>query len=116
MPISDNPNDRMRAMDNALQSGTTEDLVQLFDDGMDIDQPDFVGRTALGMCTFLGRVDAVKMLLDRGANVNHVFMFQERIPSTPLDAARESRRSELETLLREHGAKTGREIMPPQED
>ena len=97
-------------MDHALQFGTTADLESLFDSGMDINQIDFEGRTALMMSAVKGSKDAVEMLLRRGADVNFVFIYQGRIPKTALDAARESGKVEIEQILLAHGAKTGKEL------
>jgi len=109
-PEKINPNELMRQMEHALQFGNTSDLEALFDGGMDINQTDFEGRTALMMSSVRGEKDAVEMLIRRGAEVNFVFMYQGRIPQTALDAARESRKSEIEQILLAHGAKTGKEL------
>lgn len=109
-----NPNVRRKAMDHALQRGTTEELMGLFDDGIDINQEDFQGRTALMLSVASGKEEVVELLLEHGADVNHVYMFQDRVPMTALDAALQTNRQELANLLRAHGAKTGREQMQTQ--
>jgi ankyrin repeat protein len=108
--LSKNPNERMKLMDHALQFGNTSDLEALFNQGMDINQTDFQGRTALMMSVVNGKNDVVEMLIRRGADVNCVFMYQDRLPKTALDAARECRKAEIEKILIEHGAKTGSEL------
>lgn len=108
--VSENPNDRMRLMDRALQKGTGSDLEALFESGIDINQTDFEGRTALMMSAVFGKRDVVEMLIKRGADVNKIYMYQGRIPQTALDAARESKKSEIEQILLAHGAKTGKEL------
>lgn len=109
-----NPNELMKQMDHALQYGSIESLMQLFDDGMDINQPDFQDRTALMLCTARGQKEVVEILLERGADVNLISMFQGRIPMSALDAALQTNRTELADLLRTHGAKTGKEIVAEQ--
>ncbi len=100
----------MRQMDNALQYGTTEGLMALFDGGMNIDQTDFQGRTALQLMSFRGKKDVVEALIARGANVNALFMYHRELPKTALDAAQEAERAEVIEVLLAHGAKTGQEL------
>ena len=111
----ENPNELRKLMDDALQYGSISDLEALFDEGMDINQTDFSDRTALMMCTVQGKTDAVKMLIQRGADINLISMYQGRIPKTALDGARECRKSAIEQILVEHGAKTGAELHQTQE-
>lgn len=99
-------------MDDALQHGTTTDLEALFDDGMDVNQDDFEGRTVLMMSAAKGKKDAVEMLLKRGADVNRVSWYQKRIPGTALDAAIQTGRKEIANILMAHGAKTAKELNP----
>lgn len=103
-------NELRRTLDHAIQYETTEKLLSLFENGMDVDQEDFEGRTALQMMSFKGKKDAVEKLISMGADVNYVFMFQNRIPMTALDAAREARKTEIVDILIAHGAKTGKEL------
>jgi len=112
----ENPNECMRKMDHALQHGNINDLETLFNTGMDINQTDFEGRTALMMSTAQGNKDAVEMLIKRGADINSIFMYQDRIPQTALDAARECKKSEIEQILLAHGAKTGKELQQTPKD
>lgn len=97
-------------MDHALQFGDINDLNALFEQGVSVDQTDFEGRTPLMMSTVQGKKDTVEMLLELGANVNYVFMYQGRVPKTALDAARESSKSEIEQMLLKYDAKTGKEL------
>lgn len=105
-----NPNDLRRSLDQVLQYGKIEDLVKLLDEGMDVNQEDFSGRTALQLYAFRGNKEAVQMLLDQGADVNKINMYHDRIPLTALDSAREGKRKNVEEILLAHGAKTGAEI------
>lgn len=106
------PRDAQRILDHTLTFGTTLDLEALLDEGMDVNQTDFAGRTALQMCSYQGKKDAVEMLLRRGANINLVCMYHDTLPLTALDAAEERKRKEIIDLLLQHGAKRGREIQP----
>ncbi len=107
-----NPNDLMRQMDHTLQFGDINDLKILFEQGISVDQTDFEGRTPLMMSAVRGKKEIVEMLINLGADVNYVFMYQGRLPKTALDAARESGKSEIEQILLKHGAKTGKELYP----
>lgn len=109
-----NPNEQRKLLDRTLQYGTVEDLEKLFNEGMDINQTDFEGRTALQLMSFRGNKAAVEMLIARGANVNYVFMYQGRIPMSALDAAREAKKNEVVDVLLAHGAKPGKELQVQQ--
>jgi len=109
-PEDVNPNELRKKMDNALQRGTMADLEALFDSGVSVNQEDYQGRTALMLLTFMGRKDDVEKVLARGADVNRVLMFQDRIPMTALDAARQSGRREIADILVGLGAKSGKEL------
>ena len=55
----------------AARMGHLECVRVLLDAGAPIDTPDFRGETALIMAAFSDRLDVVKLLLERGANVAH---------------------------------------------
>jgi ankyrin repeat protein len=105
-----NPNELRRRLDHVLNSGTLSDLEALFDAGVDINQEDWEGRTAIQMLAVRGSKEGVEMMLSRGADINHVYMYQGRLPKTALDASRETKQKEIEELLLTHGAKTGKEV------
>ena len=111
VPQEKDPNELRRVLDRSIEYGTTEELMSLFENGMDINQVDFQDRTALQMMSFKGKKDVVEKLISMGANINHVFMFQDRIPMTALDAAQQASRTEIVSILLHHGAKTGKEMM-----
>lgn len=111
----ENPNERMKLMNQVLQYGNISDLETLFESGMNINQTDYEGRTALMMSAVQGRKDIVEMLIRRGADINFTFMYHGRIPQTALDAAHECRKSEIEQILLAQGAKTGKEVYQTQE-
>lgn len=109
-PEEVNPNESMKRLDQALQYGTIDDVWSLFDQGMDINQTDFEGRTALQLMSFRGSKEVVEQLIARGADVNQMFLYQGRVPMTALDAAREANKTEVVELLLTNGAKTGKEV------
>ncbi len=63
------------------------------------------GWMALHVAAYFGFGDAVRFLLDRGANVNVISQNEEG--KTPLHSAVERRRSELVSLLLDRGAHVG---------
>lgn len=105
-----NTNEIERTLDRALRIGNLAEIEALFDAGMDIDQADPQGRTALMLLSAAGNINGVEEMLSRGAEVNVVFMFQGRIPMTALDAAMRTNRPEIVELLRSRGAKIGKEV------
>lgn len=105
-----NPNKLAGLLDRAIQHGDLKELEDLFENGMDINQTDYEGRTALQMMSFTGKIDAIEMLLSKGADINRVFLYQGRVPMTALDAAKEGRKQNVVDLLLSNGARTGRDI------
>lgn len=105
-----NPNELMREMDRAIRFGSVEDIMALYDRGMDINQTDWQGRTALMMMAVQNNIEAINKMLERGADINFVFWYHDRIPGTALDAANEMGRLEVADFLRKHGAKTAEEL------
>lgn len=105
-----NPNDLRRKMNNIIQYGSLQDLIDFVESGNDVDQVDWEGRTALQMMSAKGDKAAIEFLISKGADLNKIFMFQERIPKTALDAAIETRRTEIQKILMSHGAKMASEL------
>ncbi len=97
-------------LDHALQYGDLKELEDLFKKGMGVNQPDPTGRTALQIMSFKGNIDAVKMLLSRGADINRIYLYQDRVAMTALDAAREGKKQTVVDLLLANGACAGRDI------
>jgi ankyrin repeat protein len=62
------------------------------------------GFTALHLAAFLGHADAVRLLLDRGADPNAVAISEQIGPVQPLHSAAATRRLECARLLVERGA------------
>jgi ankyrin repeat protein len=91
--------------------GSPDDLLKQIDEGeLDVNDTDFEDRTAIMLMTAQGHTEAVQGLIDRKADVNRINMFQGRIPMSALDAARQTRRADIEQMLLESGAKSGREL------
>jgi len=91
--------------------GSPDDLMRKIQEGeIGVDDTDFEDRTAVMMMTARGAEQAVRWLIDQGADLNRINMYQGRIPMSALDAARQTRRASLEQLLLENGAKSGRDI------
>ncbi|QNF35552.1 ankyrin repeat domain-containing protein [Adhaeribacter swui] len=72
------------------------------------EQPDLLnqfspdGYSLLGLASFFGHTDTVKLLLDQGADVNQPSQNDWQVPA--LHSAVASRNPEIVTLLLEHGA------------
>ncbi len=91
--------------------GSPDDLIKQIDEGeIGVNDVDFEDRTAVMMMTARGHAEAVEWLVAHGADLNHINMYQGRIPMSALDAARQTNRKALEQLLLDNGAKSGREI------
>jgi ankyrin repeat protein len=71
--------------------------------GADVNYAMMFGRTPLHEAARNGDRDTMKLLLDRGANVNA----KDEAGDTPLDCAEDS---EKKDLLRKHGAKKGQDL------
>lgn len=104
------PNKLKDKMDRALQHGTPDDLKSLLDDGMSVDQQDWQGRTALMLYASRGDAETVEMLIERGADVNRIYMYQDRKPMTALDAAQQTGNQRVAEMLATLGAKSGKEL------
>ena len=102
--------DRMKKAEVAF-FGSPDSLLTQIDDGeLDVNDTDFQGRTAVMMMTAQGYTGAVEELVSRKADINRVYMYQDRIPMSALDAARQAEREDIEHLLLENGAKSGQEL------
>jgi hypothetical protein len=86
----------------AASVNRTDWIQLLLQYGANVDQPNMVGETALGYAVTYGNMEAVRSLVDAGANVNYVEGSPEGIPGTILDNAQEAR---LIDYLRRKGAK-----------
>lgn len=66
-----------------------------------IDAKGNTDMTAMHWAAAKGRLAILRLLIERGGNVNAV----SRIRETPLDTARRKRQGASETILRQHGGK-----------
>ena len=89
----------MAAISNA--SGAIELLVR---SGVDIDEKMRTGATSLSLAVFAGQADAVRTLVELGADVNGVPDVDPVLPSTPLKLAITSGLEEIADILRAAGA------------
>jgi len=76
----------------------------LIREGADLDAKDDYHRTALHMAVLKGDIEFIKYLIEKDANVNTKHKWKD---NSPLDDAKTD---EMKSLLRAHGAKTGKEI------
>ena len=87
----------------AAGTGQTERLKQLITaDPSLINSHSHDGFTPLGLAVFFGQPEAVKILLERGADVN--LASRESMKVTPLASASAARQLEIARMLIEHGA------------
>ncbi|TAL37809.1 MAG: ankyrin repeat domain-containing protein [Alphaproteobacteria bacterium] len=88
-----------RSLASAAQEGNIRDIAQLLDAGADIEMRDdrYWDMTPLGMAAHKGHHPAVRLLLERGANIDA----QDKAGDTPLmNSVYDSRREALEELLK----------------
>jgi ankyrin repeat protein len=90
---------------NALQAGGTTDMVaMLLNNGADPDVLDNLGKAPLALAAKNGRLEAVQMLLDAGADVNTRFAIGSANDKSPLIQAVENGHVEIVELLVARGA------------
>ena len=75
----------------------------LVERGAGVNEKDNLGDTPLHKSAWKGHLDAARILIAAKADVNAL----NQNGRTPLDGAVDQRQSEMETLLRQHGAKSG---------
>ncbi|CAL5190584.1 unnamed protein product [Lathyrus oleraceus] len=93
-----NPTVRLMYLAN---EGDLEAINELLDDGCDVNFRDIDGRSALHIAACQGRTDVVRLLIQRGAEVDP----QDRWCSTPLADALYYKNHDVVKLLEHHGAK-----------
>ncbi|MGC0371486.1 MAG: hypothetical protein DGJ47_000175 [Rickettsiaceae bacterium] len=76
-----------------------EKIDKLLEEGVNIDQTDKKGQSALGSMAFVGNLEAVKFLVERGADVNHA----RQDGSTPLDGAVNQGQKDIAKYLFDNG-------------
>ncbi len=87
---------------NAAYSGNLSKIESLIKDGQDLNQPAVLGgTTALHMASSSGRLDAARLLIDKGANID----IQNTDGLTPLHWAIIFRKTDMARLLMQRGAR-----------
>lgn len=89
------------ALREAARQGDLSGVEQLLDQGVDVDTPTRYGATALFYAADRGHFDVVRLLVERGADVNVRDTFYG---STILSRAQGGRHDEIVRYLVEHGA------------
>lgn len=84
----------------AMRDDTLPDLSEMILEMDDLERRDRDGRTLLINASFYNRVDIVKLLIKRGANVNA----KDSTGNTPLHAAVQESNIEIIRILLENGA------------
>ncbi|KAL3893622.1 MAG: hypothetical protein SGPRY_014102, partial [Prymnesium sp.] len=75
----------------------------LVDCGVDVNETDYLGRTALHVAASTGRANMAKLLLSLDAKINKPDMWEH----TPMMEAAHAAHSKLASMLQEHGAVLG---------
>ena len=84
------------------------EVVKLFiTEGVNVNVMNNEGVTPLHFAAFYGQEDVIKLLIDKGADVN---WRTKKLRQTPLDKANQGDEQETATLLRKHGGKTAEEL------
>ena len=86
----------------AAATGRVEDLRRALDQEGAVDARAYDGWTPLHLAAFFGHLDAARLLLDAGADVDAVS--QNSLANTPLHAATAGRHSDVALMLIERGA------------
>jgi hypothetical protein len=83
--VANQPSQDPEALFEAARTGDRARVVQLLDGGADVNAATRYGVTALGFAASMGHLEIVKLLVERGANVNVADSFYG---SRPVDFAR----------------------------
>ncbi len=90
----------------AFASFHLDDFQHILNQGVLIDDDDNEDRTLLSYLAEDGHTEAVRLMLDHGAEINHLDIY----PLTALDGAIAAKRTDTVVLLRERGAKLASEL------
>src|SRR5262245_26656349 len=85
----------------AAKKGDVTELKKLLDQGVKVDSTNKYGVTALGFACSKGHLDAVQLLVERGANVNAEDTFYN---ATPISWAIENGHNDIVKYLLQKGA------------
>lgn len=92
------------SLQEAALYGETGEILRLLEAGAEIDEPDTTGRAALHNAVWSGHLEAVKILIERGANIDVIRQTTVANLWTPLHFAAENDQSECAGLLIDAGA------------
>ena len=95
---------------DAAESGNIEAVKQHLAAGTDVNAKDKDGWSPLHPASYEGHQEIVELLIAKGADVNAKVEFGSLQGMTPLDSANNSDRTEIVSILRKHGGKTGAEL------
>ena len=99
--------DSTSSIQNAAKKGDIEAVKKHLASGVDVNDDGGIGMTALQNAAAFGHSDIVQLLINNGADVNPRNPFN----LTPLDQASMLNFTETIEIIREHGGKTGEELM-----
>ncbi len=85
----------------AATHGDVEEINRLEATGVDLNLPDYDGRTALHLAAAEGQLEAVEYLLSQGVKPNPV----DRWGGTPLDDAQRYNHAQIQEILKSQGGK-----------
>jgi ankyrin repeat protein len=97
------------ALVDAATKGNNEMLKELIDKGIPVNGLDQFGNSALQAACYGGKIDAVKLLLEKGANPN----IKKADGETPLSLATGQKHTEIVALINEAIAKQSKSAAPP---
>ena len=98
------------SMYDAAEVGNIEAVKQHLAAGTDVNAKDKDGWSPLHPASYEGHQEIVELLIAKGADVNAKVEFGSLQGMTPLDSANNSDRTEIISILRKHGGKTGAEL------
>lgn len=104
---SSGPSDKAEALWEAARKGDAPEVKRLLDEGVNVDTKFRYGATALSYASDRGNLEVVKILLERGADVNVRDTFYGATPLTWAASpgmARTPQHPAIVKLLLEHGA------------
>ena len=98
------------SMYDAAEVGNIEAVKQHLAAGTDVNAKDKDGWSPLHPASYEGHQEIVELLIAKGADVNARVELGPQQGMTPLDSANNSDRTEIVSILRKHGGKTGAEL------
>ena len=87
------------ALDWAASQGDLHEIQRLVVCGVDLDEGDYDGRTAIHLAASEGQENVVRYLIAKGVNLNP----KDRWGGTPLADAKRGNHASIVALLKKHG-------------